>query len=157
MERSARDGALVVDVRTALQFDEAHMPGSVSIPSVHAGFGTKLSWIADRAQEVILIGRDDEDGVRAAHLAAAVGITRIGGYLAGGMTSWREEKRGDRPDRARSTCRAMHERARRARLQVLDVREQAEWDERHIPGSTHRPTTTCAESLMGSTQRCRSR
>ena len=66
---------------------------SVSIPAVQAGFGTKLSWLADRAQEVVLIGRDDEDGIRAALLAAAVGITRIGGYLAGGMTSWREEKR----------------------------------------------------------------
>ena len=129
----------MVDVRTALQFDEAHLPGSVSIPAVQAGFGTKLSWLADRAQEVVLIGRDDEDGIHAALLAAAVGITRIGGYLAGGMTSWREEKR--RTDRIeRIDVPALHDRMEREPdLQILDVREQAEWEERHIPGSTLTP------------------
>ena len=139
VEQMRAAGALVVDVRTALQFDEAHLPGSVSIPSVQAGFGTKLSWVADRAQDVVLIGRDDEDGVRAARLAGAVGITRIGGYLAGGMTSWREEKRGTgRTERI--DVPALHERLERdSEIQVLDVRAQAEWDERHIPGSIHTP------------------
>jgi glyoxylase-like metal-dependent hydrolase (beta-lactamase superfamily II)/rhodanese-related sulfurtransferase len=132
-------GAMVVDVRTALQFDEAHLPGSVSIPAVQAGFGTKLSWVADRAQDVVLIGRDDEDGIRAAQLAAAVGITRIGGYLAGGMTSWREEKRSTgRIERI--DVPALHERLEHGPgMQVLDVREQAEWDEGHIAGSIHTP------------------
>ena len=60
---------------------------------LRAGFGTKLAWLADREQEVVLVGRDDEDGRRAASLAAAVGIRRLAGFLAGGMTSWREEKR----------------------------------------------------------------
>jgi rhodanese-related sulfurtransferase len=139
VEQRQAAGALVVDVRTALQFDEAHLPDSVSIPAVQAGFGTKLSWLTGSGQEVILIGRDDEDGARAAHLAAAVGITRIGGFLAGGMTSWREEKRGtgriERIDVA-----ALHERVERdPALQLLDVREQGEWDEEHIPGSTFTP------------------
>ena len=43
----ARDeGALVVDVRTELQFDEAHIPGAVSITARRAGFGSKLAWLA---------------------------------------------------------------------------------------------------------------
>jgi hydroxyacylglutathione hydrolase len=106
---------------------------------VQAGFGTKLSWLADRSQEVVMIGRDDEDGIRAALLAAAVGITRIGGYLAGGMTSWREEKRPTgRIERI--GLAELHTRMERdPGLQVLDVREQAEWDDRHIPGSTLTP------------------
>ena len=139
VEQMHAAGALVVDVRTALQFDEAHLPGSVSIPAVQAGFGTKLSWVADRAQDVLLIGRDDEDGIRAAQLAAAVGITRIGGYLAGGMTSWREEKRHtDRIERI--DVPALHERvAREPEVQFLDVRARAEWEEQHIPGSIFTP------------------
>jgi hydroxyacylglutathione hydrolase len=139
VEQKQAEGALVVDVRTALQFDEAHLPGSVSIPAVQAGFGTKRSWLAHRAQEVVLIGRDDEDGIGAALLATAVGITRIGGYLAGGMTSWREEQRGtDRIERI--GVPALHDRMEHEPdMQILDVREQAEWDERHIPGSTLTP------------------
>ena len=40
-------GALVVDVRTELQFDEAHIPGAVSITARRAGFGSKLAWVAE--------------------------------------------------------------------------------------------------------------
>lgn len=36
-----RDGALVVDVRAELQFDEAHIPGSVCLTMLRAGFGSK--------------------------------------------------------------------------------------------------------------------
>jgi glyoxylase-like metal-dependent hydrolase (beta-lactamase superfamily II)/rhodanese-related sulfurtransferase len=139
VEQKRVEGALVVDVRTALQFDEAHVPGSLSIPAVQAGFGTKLAWLADRTQEVVLIGRDDEDALDAGLLAAAVGITRIGGHLAGGMTSWREERLGtDRTERIEVPT--LHDRlAQEPEIQILDVREQAEWDEGHIPGSTFTP------------------
>jgi hydroxyacylglutathione hydrolase len=136
VEAEQRAGGLVVDVRTDLQFDDAHIPGAVCNPAIRAGFGTKLAWVADREREVVLVGRDDADAVHAAHLAAAVGITRVGGYLAGGMTSWREEKR---PTEAieRIDVAALHERA--DDLQVLDVREESEWEAGHIAGSVHTP------------------
>jgi len=88
-----QDGALVVDVRTELQFDDAHIPGAVCITALRAGFGSKLAWLADPEGPVVIVGRDDEDARQAVSLAAAVGITNVAGYLAGGMTSWREEKR----------------------------------------------------------------
>jgi hydroxyacylglutathione hydrolase len=136
VEAEQRAGGLVVDVRTDLQFDDAHIPGAVCNPAIRAGFGTKLAWVADREREVVLVGRDDADAVHAAHLAAAVGITRVGGYLAGGMTSWREERR---PTEAieRIDVAALHERA--DDLQVLDVREESEWEAGHIAGSVHAP------------------
>jgi rhodanese-related sulfurtransferase len=123
-------------VRTDLQFDDAHIPGAVCNPAVRAGFGTKLAWVADRDQEVVFIGRDDADALHAAYLAAAVGITNIAGHLAGGMTSWREEKRPTESVQ-RIDVAALHERV--DEVQVLDVREQAEWDAGHIAGSVHTP------------------
>jgi rhodanese-related sulfurtransferase/glyoxylase-like metal-dependent hydrolase (beta-lactamase superfamily II) len=132
-------GALVVDVRTDLQFDDGHIPRAVCNPAIRAGFGTKLAWIADREQEIVLVGRDDEDARRAARLAGAVGITRLGGYLAGGMTSWREERRPV-ASIERIDPDGLRERLERdPGLQVLDVRETAEFAERHIPGSLHVP------------------
>jgi hydroxyacylglutathione hydrolase len=139
LELKQRAGALVVDVRTALQFDEAHVPASVSNPAVQAGFGTKLAWIAERGQEVVFVGRDAEDGIRAAHLAGSVGITTVGGYLDGGMTSWREERRSTGRV-GRIDVPALHERMQDdPALQVLDVRERAEFDKAHIPGSVGTP------------------
>ena len=78
VELMQAEGALVVDVRTDLQFDDAHIPGAICNPAIRAGFGTKLAWVADRSQDLIFVGRDDEDAIRAAHLAAAVGITNSG-------------------------------------------------------------------------------
>ena len=136
VERLRSDGALLVDVRTDLQFDDAHIPGAVCNPAVRAGFGTKLAWVADRERPVVFIGRDDADALHAAGLGAAVGITNLAGYLAGGMTSWREERRPT-ASVPRIDVAVLHERIEE--LQVLDVREQAEFDRGHIQGSIHTP------------------
>jgi len=133
---AADAGALVVDVRTDSQFDEAHVPGAVSMTVLRAGFGSKLAWLAEPDQDIVLVGRDDEDARHAARLAAAVGVARVTGFLAGGMTSWREERRA--VDRiARIDIGELHDRW--DEVQVLDVRERSEWDERHIPGSVFTP------------------
>jgi hydroxyacylglutathione hydrolase len=131
-------GALVVDVRTELQFDEAHIPAALCITVLRAGFGTKLAWLADAGRPVVLAGRDDADAHAAVLLSAAVGVTAIAGYLAGGMTSWREEQRAVART-ARATVDDLHDRwdADRDAVQILDVRERAEWDAGHIPGTVH--------------------
>jgi hydroxyacylglutathione hydrolase len=135
VEKQRSAGALLVDVRTDLHFDEAHIAGAVCIPLMRAGFGSKLAWLADRDQEIVLIGRDDEDGRAAGCLAVAVGIRKLGGFLHGGMTSWRQEKRPTR-GLERETVEQLHDHARADdKLQILDVREAKEWDEGHIPGS----------------------
>jgi glyoxylase-like metal-dependent hydrolase (beta-lactamase superfamily II)/rhodanese-related sulfurtransferase len=136
IEQRHGDGAMLVDVRTELQFDGAHIPRSVSNSMLRAGFGTKLAWIADRDQEIVFIGRDDEDGRLAARLATAVGIRKLGGYLHGGMTAWRAEGR-DVDSVERLDVPGLAE--RRDELQILDVRSEPEWREGHIPGSMHLP------------------
>ena len=141
VQQALDDGALVVDVRTELQYDEAHIPGAVSITARRAGFGSKLAWLAAAGQPLVMVGRDDEDALEAAVLAGAVGLRDIAGYLAGGMTSWREDKLDvDRIERM--TVPELHDRWAPDSddgIQVLDVREQAEWDDGHIPGSVHEP------------------
>jgi len=136
LEQRRQEGALIVDVRTDHQFDEAHIPGALSNTMLRSGFGTKLAWLADRGQEIVFVGRDDEDGRRAARLAVAVGVRNLGGFLAGGMTSWREEDREvGRTERIQVD--ELHE--RRDGMQILDVREEREWRDGHIPGSVNTP------------------
>jgi glyoxylase-like metal-dependent hydrolase (beta-lactamase superfamily II)/rhodanese-related sulfurtransferase len=139
VEQRRAEGALIVDVRTALQFDDAHIPGAVSMTILRAGFGSKLAWLAGEASGVVLAGRDDADAERATQLAAAVGVTDIAGHLAGGMTTWREEQRPiARVERL--TVPEVHERWNGGQgMQILDVRERAEWERGHIPGSVFVP------------------
>ena len=139
VEQKRSMGALIVDARTDQQFDDAHIPGAVCIPMLSAGFGSKLAWLADREQEIVIVGRDDEDGRLAARLAVAVGISRLAGFLGGGMTSWRQEGR----DVERIERLPLSELKARlddnADLQVLDVRERSEWNAGHIPESIFEP------------------
>jgi rhodanese-related sulfurtransferase len=123
-------------VRTELQFDEAHVPRAVCITTRRAGFGSKLAWLARSDQPLVFVGRDDEDALEAIELAGAVGLRTIGGYLAGGMTAWREE-RLEVAHVPRMTVPELHEQV--DEVQVLDVRERSEWDEGRIPGSVHIP------------------
>ncbi len=129
------EGAMLVDVRTDLQFDDVHIDGSICIPSLSAGFGSKLAWLADHDREIVLVGRDDDDGRRAARLALAVGVRNIGGFLSGGMTNWRQERnpvtRTERVPAAELSERLEREPG----LQLLDVRERSEWAAGHAPGS----------------------
>jgi hydroxyacylglutathione hydrolase len=131
-------GALVVDIRTDLQFDEAHIPGAVSVTSLRAGFGSKLAWLSEPGRPVVLVGRDDADAREAVELASAVGVGDVAGYLHGGMTSWREERRAiDRVGRLE--VEELHARWSDGGMQVLDVREADEWQAGHLPGAVHVP------------------
>jgi glyoxylase-like metal-dependent hydrolase (beta-lactamase superfamily II)/rhodanese-related sulfurtransferase len=136
VEQRRSQGALLVDVRTDLQFDDAHIPGAVSNTMLRSGFGTKLAWIADPEQEIVFVGRDDDDGRLAARLAVAVGVRNLGGFLHGGMTAWRAE--GCEVGRVeRIDVRRLHELG--DSVHILDVREESEWQTSRIPGSQHVP------------------
>ena len=132
-------GALVVDVRTDLLFDDAHVPGAISVTAQRAGFGTRLAWLVGPGREIILVGRDDEEARSAARLAAAVGVRGGGGYLSGGMSGWRNERR---PVERIARVTVPELAARRESdpdLQILDVRETSEWGITRIPGSVNLP------------------
>lgn len=139
VDEHRRMGALLIDVRTDLQFDDAHIAGSISIPMMRAGFGSRLAWLADREREIVFIGRDDEDGRLAGRLALAIGLRRFAGYLHGGMTSWRQEKRPARRTQRLAAADLAARMDDEPSLQVVDIRERAEWEAGHIPGSVLAP------------------
>jgi hydroxyacylglutathione hydrolase len=138
VEQRQAEGALLVDVRTDHQFDDAHIPGAVCIPLMRPGFGSRLAWLADRDRPIVFVGRDDDDGRRAARLATAVGLTELAGFLGGGYTSWLQEGLGvERIERM--SLEALERDAEAEGIQILDVRERPEWEAAQIPGSLNLP------------------
>jgi hydroxyacylglutathione hydrolase len=128
-------GALLIDLRTARQFGEGHIPGAISNPMTRAGFGTKLAWVAGGGEQIVFVGRDDDDGRRAGELAAAVGLRNVAGYLRGGMTSWWQEHRPVRSLTRLTVTELIRRADEDPDVQILDVRELREWNAGHIPGS----------------------
>jgi glyoxylase-like metal-dependent hydrolase (beta-lactamase superfamily II)/rhodanese-related sulfurtransferase len=138
IEAAIATGALAIDSRTNEQFDEAHIPGSISASAYDTGFATKVAEMVPVDAELLIVAASDGNELAAAELLAAVGL-RVRGFLGGGMTAWRAE---DRPVK-RIESIDLEQLARRldadAPPQVLDVRGGAEWEEGHIPGSIHIP------------------
>ena len=133
-------GALVVDVRTDLLFDDAHVPGAISVTAQRAGFGTRLG-VAGRA--------GPRGGVR--------GPRRRGGArgrAAGGRRGRPQRRRipGGRHERAGAPSAGRWSGSTASRspssprcrrpipaLQILDVREPDAWGAERIPGSLNLP------------------
>lgn len=138
VEAAVAAGAVVIDGRTNVQFDEAHIAGALSTSSYDTGFATKVSRVAPPGAEIIVLAGSDVDECEAAELLAAVGLP-VRGFLEGGMTAWRLEGRPVE----RIELIDPEELARRvagpdAPL-VLDVRNRSEYAAEHIPGSLHLP------------------
>jgi hydroxyacylglutathione hydrolase len=137
VEVGIAEGALLIDARTNEQFDEAHVPGAISASAYETGYATKVAKVVPADVELIVIAASDGYELEAAELLASVGL-RVRGYLEGGMTAWRSEGRPVRrielidPDE-------LAERLERDELLVLDVRDEHEYAEAHIPGSINLP------------------
>jgi rhodanese-related sulfurtransferase len=131
-------GALVIDGRSAAEYDAAHIPGSVGVERAHSGFGTKVAWIADRDGDLVVIGADDAEAREMDELLASVGLS-ASGMLAGGFAAWVDSGRPVEAFEAVDAEALPGLLGRRPEVQVLDVRDDEEWEEGHIPGSLHLP------------------
>jgi hydroxyacylglutathione hydrolase len=131
-------GSLLVDVRDPADFAERHVTGATSLPANRPGFGTRLASIADPERQVVLVGSDDDEGRRAAKLAAAVAVESISGVIAGGFSAWIMSglPSGELEQIQVAELDTLIERL--PGLQVLDVREPGEWAAYHLPGSINR-------------------
>ena len=146
VEVAIAEGAVLVDVRTNEQFDEAHVPGAISASAYDTGFATRVAQVVEPGVELIVVAASDAYELEAADLLAAVGL-RVRGYLAGGMTAWREEGRPVRRIEAIDP-ESLAERLDQGQpIVVLDVRDDDEFARAHIPGSIHIPYADLLERL----------
>jgi glyoxylase-like metal-dependent hydrolase (beta-lactamase superfamily II)/rhodanese-related sulfurtransferase len=145
-EAAIAEGALAIDSRTNEQFDEAHIPGAISASGYDTGFATKVAEMVPVDAELLVVAASDGNELEAAELLAAVGL-RVRGFLGGGMTAWRAE------DRPVERIEAIDLAELRLRLesgngpQVLDVRNAAEFEQGHVPGSLHIPFAQLRDRL----------
>jgi hydroxyacylglutathione hydrolase len=132
------DGAVVVDARTNDQFDEAHIQGAISASAYETGFATKVASVVPPGTDVVVVAASDGYELQAADLLASVGL-RVCGFLEGGMTAWRSEQhpvaRLEMIDADDLGTRLDGD----SEVLVLDVREENEFRDGHIPGSIHIP------------------
>jgi hydroxyacylglutathione hydrolase len=129
-------GGALVDVRPAPEHVRAHVPGSVAIP-LEAPLVTWAGWLLPHGTPLVLVGPGPPAIREATRQLQRIGFDRVEGYLTGGVRAW---KAAGLPV---GTTRLVDPEGLRTRLRstdaplVLDVRQDDEWLEGHIPGAVH--------------------
>ncbi len=125
VRRLLADGAVVVDVRPVPDVAAGHIPGAIAIP-LRAQFATWLGWLVTNDTPVVIVRNPGQDPADILWPALNIGVDRIAGELAGGMTAWTGEvttTRLVRPDQVDAP--------------VLDIRQAGEYQAGHLPGAVH--------------------
>jgi len=121
-------GAAVIDTRPVDAWAADHIPGVLAIP-LRPQFASWLGWLIERDAPLMFVvgtGQDRAELVRQCH---QIGYDRIIGELAGGMTTWTAARL---PTRTTPLTDASQ-----AGRGVLDVRQDREHADGHVPGVTH--------------------
>ena len=132
-------GVPLVDGRYRVNFARAHVPGALNI-ELDESFGTYVGWLLPFNKPLMLLVEDEAARAEAVVQLIRIGYEQLRGYLDGGMDAWQNvgypvasfEAVTVEELRSRWRQDATHE-----RFAVLDVRDDAEWNEGHIPGSQH--------------------
>ncbi len=130
-------GAQLLDVRDAIDFEGAHLARAVNI-GIQGKYATWCGTVLNHTSPIVVIaeaGKEEEAVMR----LGRIGFDNVAGCLAGGMDALR-----DRPELIgkieRITAVALAEQlASSAPPTVVDVRSEKEWAAGHLAGSVNIP------------------
>ncbi len=135
----AEGGHVVLDLRDQASFGAEHVPGSFGI-GLQGPLSVWAAWVVPYDTPILVVVPDSPLGTavhEASRALVRVGLDDVVGYLEGGMQAWLE---AGFPVTSTPQLSAVDlaERLRRGdKLQVIDVRSRAEWDDGHIAGAVH--------------------
>jgi hydroxyacylglutathione hydrolase len=135
---------LVIDTRPPDAFAAAHIASSYNIWL--EGVPAMGSWVAKEGTRIFLIVDSADDMETAVMSFARIGIDSMEGVLLGGVEAWREQ---GLPIETLATTNAQEVSGwmQQGRIHVLDVRDEYEWNEKHIPGAIHQFVGYLEENL----------
>ena len=141
------DGAVVLDVRTNVEFGAGHVPGALNV-GLGGQFASWAGTLVDPAQPVLIVAADEARVEEAVMRLARVGLENVAGSLAGGMDAWRA---AGKPVTAIPQISVADLRGLVARgdLQVIDVRRPGEYADGHVPGAVTAPLDRLPQEASG--------
>jgi hydroxyacylglutathione hydrolase len=132
--RQAMAQAVAIDTRSPDAFAAAHIPASYNIWL--EGLASFAGWVVNEHSRVLLVVDALRDIEPAVLSLARVGVDALAGVLAGGIRAWREHGLAFGHFGTVTAAEAAQWR-HRGEAEILDVRDEREWREGHIPGAMH--------------------
>ena len=81
LKHAVKDGAVVLDVRSAAQFGAGHFPGSINIGVGSPSFSTWTGFVIPGEKAIALVVRSAADAKRARLELARIGFDNVLGYI----------------------------------------------------------------------------
>lgn len=139
------EGAQIVDVRCPADFEGAHLKGSINI-GLTGKYATWCGTLLDSERPIVIIS-DEGDEEESIIRLGRIGFDNVVGYLVHGMHSLNRH-----PELIGSTERvtavALSERMGRDNAPlILDVRNEREWANGHLPNSKNVPLNHLADRI----------
>ncbi len=143
--RFRNEGAQIVDVRDAIDFEGAHLAGAINI-GIQGKYATWCGTVLSHQQPIVVIAEDGQEEEAVTRLGR-IGFDNVAGYLRRGMEALRE-----RPDLVekidRITAVALAEQLTSdSPPTVVDVRSEKEWAAGHVAGSVNLPLNHLRERV----------
>jgi hydroxyacylglutathione hydrolase len=133
-EDAMSDGTFVVDARSIEAFAGAHIAGALNVP-LSASFATWAGTVLPGGARVLLVLDGPEDLWEATWQLLRIGYRPPAAWLAGGIQAWRTSGRVT-VSLPQIDVHDLHSRHAAGEIDVLDVRQPAEWAAGHIEGAT---------------------
>jgi len=125
------EGLKVVDTRSADEFAQKHIPGTINIPHDNA-FTNWAGWLLDYDQPFYLIV-DPASVSQVVRDLIYIGLDNVGGYFEPSVVdAWPELQ-----SYQITTPAEVADKITDGQVTVIDVRATSEWNEGHIPGAKH--------------------
>jgi hydroxyacylglutathione hydrolase len=140
-------GALVIDSRSPAAFGAGHIPSAV-FAGLGPTFTAWVGWLAPYERNLVLVLDRDDRFDEASTELRRIGLDRVAGYLAGGMTAWLAAGQPVDTLAQISVEDLAHDLAGPSgALTVLDVRSGDEWNDRRISGAVHHFAGSIAQGV----------
>jgi hydroxyacylglutathione hydrolase len=143
--RLRNQGAQLLDVRDAVDFEGAHLAGSLNI-ALQGKYATWCGTMLRHDAPIVVIGEPGTEEEAVMRLGR-IGFDNVAGYLQGGMDALRDTPElVARIDRTTAVALA-EELASDAPPVVIDVRAPSEWQAAHLAGSRNVPLNHLRERI----------
>jgi glyoxylase-like metal-dependent hydrolase (beta-lactamase superfamily II)/rhodanese-related sulfurtransferase len=147
-ERMEDADVILLDTRNYLAFGGQHIKGSWHL-DLNGNFPTFAGWVLPIDQDILLIADSDQKAEEAVVWARRVGVDRIVGYLAGGLTGWLTSGLATGSVKQISAEKLHDMVLGDDDFTLIDVRAQAEFEENHIKGAINIETADLRTEFKG--------
>jgi glyoxylase-like metal-dependent hydrolase (beta-lactamase superfamily II)/rhodanese-related sulfurtransferase len=143
--RLKNQGAQLLDVRDAIDFEGAHLVGSINV-GIQGKYATWCGTVLNHKDPIVVIAEAGKEAEAVMRLGR-IGFDNVAGYLRDGMEALRH--RADLVVKIeRITAVALAEQLTSSSAPtVVDVRSEKEWAAGHIAGSTNIPLNHLHERI----------